>query len=83
MVMLYAAGHMEELMAENGMDAGQMAEMSKDPENMEQMLAQFGEISDSILTQIAIHTLLYLHHYSLNQLPRPSTYLEQLNHRYL
>ena len=26
MVMLYAAGHMEELMAENGMDAGQMAE---------------------------------------------------------
>ena len=53
-VMLYAAGHMEELMAENGIDAVQMAEMSKDPANMEQMLAQFGEISDSILTQIAI-----------------------------
>lgn len=53
-VMLYAAGHMEELMTENGMEADQMAEMSKDPANMEKMLAQFGEISDSILTQIAI-----------------------------
>ena len=56
-VMLYAAGHMEELMSENGMDAVQMAEMSKDPNNMERMLAQFGEISDSILTQIAIQSV--------------------------
>ena len=36
-VMLYAAGHMEELMSENGMDAAQMAAMSADPANMEQM----------------------------------------------
>lgn len=53
-VMLYAGSHMEELMQENGMDAGQMAAMSTDPAGMEQMLAQFGQISDSILTQIAI-----------------------------
>lgn len=54
MVMLYAGRHMEELMAENGMDADQMAAMSQNPADMEQMLEQFGEISDSILTQIAI-----------------------------
>lgn len=54
MVMLYAGHHMEELMAENGMDADQMAAMSQNPADMKQMLAQFGEISDSILTQIAI-----------------------------
>ena len=54
MVMLYAEHHMEELMAENGMDADQMAAMSQNPADMKQMLAQFGEISDSILTQIAI-----------------------------
>lgn len=53
-VLLYAGNHMEELMAENGMDAGQMLQMDKDPANMEQMLSQFGEISDSILTQIAV-----------------------------
>lgn len=53
-VLLYAGNHMEELLAENGMDAGQMLQMDKDPANMEQMLSQFGEISDSILTQIAV-----------------------------
>ncbi len=53
-VLLYAGNHMEELMSENGMDAGQMLQMSKDPANMERMLSQFGEISDSILTQIAV-----------------------------
>lgn len=53
-VLLYAVNHMEELMSENGMDAGQMLQMDKDPANMEQMLSQFGEISDSILTQIAV-----------------------------
>ena len=53
-VMLYAGSHMEELMSENGMDAAQMAAVSADPDHMEQMLSQFGEISDSILTQIAI-----------------------------
>lgn len=53
-VLLYAGNHMEELMSENGMDAGGMLQMSKDPANMERMLAQFGEISDSILTQIAV-----------------------------
>lgn len=53
-VMLFAGSHMEELMLENGMDAGQIAAMGTDPAGMEQMLAQFGQISDSILTQIAI-----------------------------
>lgn len=53
-VLLYAGNHMEELMSENDMDAGQMLQMSKDPANMERMLSQFGEISDSILTQIAV-----------------------------
>lgn len=53
-VMLYAGSHMEELMSENGVDAAQMAAVSADPDHMEQMLSQFGEISDSILTQIAI-----------------------------
>lgn len=53
-VLLYAGNHMEELMSENGMDAGQMLQMRKDPANMEQMLSQFGVISDSILTQIAV-----------------------------
>lgn len=53
-VLLYAGNHMEELMSENGMDAGQMLQMGKDPANMEQMLSQFGVISDSILTQIAV-----------------------------
>lgn len=51
MVMFYAGSHIEELMTENGMGAGMMTAADGDFENM---LAQFGEISDSILTQIAI-----------------------------
>lgn len=54
MVMVYAASHMDELMAENGVDIDQMAAIGGDPADMDKMLDQFGEISDSILTQIAI-----------------------------
>ena len=53
-VMMYASNHMDDLMAENGMDVPDMAAMNGDPTSLQQMLAQFGEISDSILTQIAI-----------------------------
>ena len=53
-VMMYAADHMDELMKGNGMDAEQIAAMNAHPENTDQMLAQFGEISDLILKQIAI-----------------------------
>lgn len=57
MVMSYAASHMDELMAENGMDAEKMAEVGNDPAAANHLLAQFGEVSDSMLTQIGIQAV--------------------------
>lgn len=57
MVMSYAASHMDELMAENGMDAEKMAEVGNDPAAASHLLAQFGEVSDSMLTQIGIQAV--------------------------
>ena len=61
MVMLYAGSHMEELLEQNGMDAGMAAvsgageqETGAPAVDAEELLAGFGGISDSILEQIAV-----------------------------
>jgi ATP-binding cassette subfamily B protein len=59
LVMMYAMGHMDELMGDSGMgiDSAKLAAMQNDPAAMEQMLEQYGEISDSILSQIAVQSV--------------------------
>ena len=57
LVILYATSHMDELQDQTGMDASMMQAMSQDPGAMEQMLAQYGDMSDSIMEQIAVQSV--------------------------
>ena len=57
LVLMYAASHMDELQEQTGMDASMMQAMSRDPDAMQQMLAQYGDMSDSIMEQIAVQSV--------------------------
>lgn len=57
LVLLYAASHMDELQEQTGMDASMMQAMSQDPAAMQQMLSQYGDMSDSIMEQIAVQSV--------------------------
>lgn len=54
MVLLYAGSHMDELLEQNGLDAADLPGADTGSFDMEGLLAGFGEISDSILEQIAV-----------------------------
>ena len=54
MVLLYAGSHMDELLEQNGLDAADLPGADTGSFDMEELLAGFGEISDSILEQIAV-----------------------------
>lgn len=57
LVLMYAASHMDELQEQTGMDASMMQAVSRDPDAMQQMLAQYGDMSDSIMEQIAVQSV--------------------------
>jgi len=57
LVMLYASAHMDELQEQTGMDASAMQAMGQDPQAMQQMLEKYGDMSDSILEQIAVQSV--------------------------
>ena len=57
LVLMYAASHMDELQDQTGMDASMMQAVSRDPDAMQQMLAQYGDMSDSIMEQIAVQSV--------------------------
>ena len=57
LVLMYAASHMDELQEQTGMDASMMQAVSRDPDAMQQMLAQYGDVSDSIMEQIAVQSV--------------------------
>ena len=57
LVLMYAASHMDELQEQTGMDASMLQAVSRDPDAMQQMLAQYGDMSDSIMEQIAVQSV--------------------------
>ena len=57
LVLMYAASHMDELQEQTGMDASMLQAVSRDPDAMQQMLAQYGDVSDSIMEQIAVQSV--------------------------
>ena len=57
LVLMYAASHMDELQEQTGMDASKLQAVSRDPDAMQQMLAQYGDMSDSIMEQIAVQSV--------------------------
>ena len=57
LVLMYAASHMDELQEQTGMDASMMQAVSRDPDAMQQMLSQYGDMSDSIMEQIAVQSV--------------------------
>ncbi len=57
LVMLYASAHMDEVQEQTGMDASAMQAMEQDPQAMQQMLEKYGDMSDSILEQIAVQSV--------------------------
>ncbi len=57
LVLLYASAHMDDLMEQTGMDVSGMQAMKDDPSAMQEMLAQYGEMSDSIMEQIAVQSV--------------------------
>ena len=57
LVLMYAASHMDELQEQTGMDASMLQAVSQDPDAMQQMLAQYGDMSDSIMEQIAVQSV--------------------------
>ena len=57
LVLMYAASHMDELQEQTGMDTSMLQAVSRDPDAMQQMLAQYGDVSDSIMEQIAVQSV--------------------------
>ena len=57
LVLMYAASHMDELQEQTGMDTSVLQAVSRDPDAMQQMLAQYGDVSDSIMEQIAVQSV--------------------------
>lgn len=57
LVLMYAASHMDELQEQTGMDTSMLQAVSRDPDAMQQMLAQYGDMSDSIMEQIAVQSV--------------------------
>lgn len=57
LVLMYAASHMDELQAQTGMDASMLQAVRRDPDAMQQMLSQYGDMSDSIMEQIAVQSV--------------------------
>lgn len=57
LVLMYAASHMDELQEQTGMDASMLQAVSRDPDAMQQMLSQYGDMSDSIMEQIAVQSV--------------------------
>ena len=57
LVLMYAASHMDELQEQSGMDTSVLQAVSRDPDAMQQMLAQYGDVSDSIMEQIAVQSV--------------------------
>ncbi len=57
LVLLYASAHMDDLMEQTGMDAAAMQAMKDDPAAMQELLAQYGDMSDSIMEQIAVQSV--------------------------
>ena len=57
LVLLYASSHMDDLMEQTGMDASAMQAMKDDPAAMQEILAQYGQMSDSIMEQIAVQSV--------------------------
>ncbi len=57
LVLMYAASHMDELQEQTGMDTSMLQAVSRDPDAMQQMLSQYGDMSDSIMEQIAVQSV--------------------------
>lgn len=57
LVLMYAASHMDELQEQTGMDTSVLQAVSRDPDAMQQMLSQYGDMSDSIMEQIAVQSV--------------------------
>ena len=57
LVLMYAASHMDELQEQTGMDASMLQAVSRDSDAMQQMLSQYGDMSDSIMEQIAVQSV--------------------------
>ena len=57
LVLMYAASHMDELQEQTGMDTSMLQAVSRDPDAMQQMLSQYGDVSDSIMEQIAVQSV--------------------------
>ena len=57
LVLMYAASHMDELQEQTGMDASMLQAVRRDPDAMQQMLSQYGDMSDSIMEQIAVQSV--------------------------
>lgn len=57
LVLMYAASHTDELQEQTGMDASMLQAVSRDSDAMQQMLSQYGDMSDSIMEQIAVQSV--------------------------
>lgn len=57
LVLMYAASHMDELQEQTGMDTSMLQAVGRDPDAMQQMLSQYGDVSDSIMEQIAVQSV--------------------------